>query len=83
MYSVENGVSAKELERKLDVTYPTAWRMAKRIRGVLAGTEKQQEALTFDDLFQLCIFDDTRKEKATGASSKDMKPMVRSMTVGV
>ena len=37
----KNGVSAKELERKLGVTYQTAWRMAKQIR-LLMGVEVGQ-----------------------------------------
>src|SRR5690606_4378435 len=40
LFSVsKNGVSAKELERHLGVTYKTAWRMAKQIRLLM-----QQEA---------------------------------------
>lgn len=45
-----NGVSAKELERQLGVTYKTAWRMAKQIRllcanskQVLSGTVEMDE----------------------------------------
>lgn len=42
LFSVaKNGVSAKELERHLGVTYKTAWRMAKQIRKLMAdGTDK-------------------------------------------
>jgi len=42
LFSVaKNGVSAKELERHLGVTYKTAWRMCKQIRLLM-----QQEAIT-------------------------------------
>ena len=34
-----HGVAAKELERQLDVSYPTAWRMAHKIREHMAGTD--------------------------------------------
>lgn len=35
-----NGVSAKELERQLDVTYKTAWRMTKQIKVLMTGDFK-------------------------------------------
>ena len=35
MTTTRNGVSAKELERSLDITYQTAWRMAKLIRELM------------------------------------------------
>lgn len=43
LFSVsKNGVSAKELERHLGVTYKTAWRMAKQIRSLMAEENKDK-----------------------------------------
>lgn len=40
LFSVsKNGVSAKELERQLGVTYKTAWRMARQIRLLMASDD--------------------------------------------
>lgn len=36
MTASKNGVSAKELERELEVTYKTAWRIAKELRSLMA-----------------------------------------------
>lgn len=51
--SSKNGVSAKELERQLGVTYKCAWRMAKQIRSLmtqssdpLTGTVEVDETYT-------------------------------------
>lgn len=41
MTSTRNGVSAKELERQLGVTYKTAWRMGHQIRKLMANTGKE------------------------------------------
>jgi transposase-like protein len=51
LFSVaKNGVSAKELERHLGVTYKTAWRMAKQIRILMAqDTELLTGTVQADD----------------------------------
>ncbi|HEU5187058.1 MAG TPA: IS1595 family transposase, partial [Candidatus Saccharimonadales bacterium] len=45
----KNGVSAKELERTLGVTYKTAWRMAKQIRKLMAQETGQLNGIVEAD----------------------------------
>lgn len=49
----KNGVSAKELERHLGVTYKTAWRMAKQIRLLMHETGKvgRDKPVEIDETF--------------------------------
>ena len=48
----KNGVSAKELERQLGVTYKTAWRMAKQIRLLLnQSNRKLSETVEVDETY--------------------------------
>jgi predicted RNA-binding Zn-ribbon protein involved in translation (DUF1610 family) len=49
----KNGVSAKELERQLGVTYKTAWRMAKQIRQLFAEihVDKLTGVIEIDETF--------------------------------
>lgn len=53
LFSVsKNGVSAKELERHLGVTYKTAWRMAKQIRLLMAQEgEKLSGTVEIDETY--------------------------------
>jgi transposase len=45
----KNGVSAKEIERHLGVTYKTAWRMAKQIRLMMQGTSNELSGIVEAD----------------------------------
>jgi len=48
----KNGVSAKEIERHLGVTYKTAWRIAKQIRRLLgSGGEPLSGVVEIDETF--------------------------------
>ena len=47
--SVRNGVSAKELERQLGVTYKCAWRMAHQIRSLMTQGKDPLDAMVEND----------------------------------
>ena len=49
-----HGISAKEIERQLGVTYPTAWRMAKRIRAAEPNVPDATDPLYFDSYLLSC-----------------------------
>ena len=52
LFSVsKNGVSAKELERQLGVTYKTAWRMGQQIRILLKKEEKLSGNVEIDETY--------------------------------
>lgn len=72
MTVTRNGVSAKELERVLGVTYKTAWRMAKMIRELMGRNKKTQ-------LFGTVEMDETYvggvAEKNFGRTVKDKQPV--------
>ena len=72
MTVTRNGVSAKELERCLGVTYKTAWRMAKMLRELMGRTKKTL-------LFGTVEMDETYvggvAEKNFGRTVKDKQPV--------
>ncbi|MBI4085200.1 MAG: IS1595 family transposase [Candidatus Liptonbacteria bacterium] len=53
LFSVsKNGVSAKELQRQLDVTYKTAWRIGKQIRSLMkAGKNPLEGTIEVDETY--------------------------------
>jgi transposase-like protein len=66
-----NGVSAKELERDLGVTYKTAWRIAKQIRKLFeSGSFKLNGTVEVDDSYM---------EKTTKHISKTETPKALAM----
>lgn len=46
--NAKNGVSAKELERQLGVTYKCAWRMAQQVRALFTEVDRQQMSGTVE-----------------------------------
>ena len=52
LYESDGRCSAKELQRQLKVTYATAWRMKRKICGVLKRETKLPP--TFDELLRRC-----------------------------
>lgn len=51
MASTRAGISAKQLERELGVTYKTAWRMFKQIRMMMTETEPLEGIVEIDETY--------------------------------
>ena len=67
--NAKNGVSAKELERQLGVTYKTAWRMAKQIRVLFhSPARKLSKTVEIDDTYIGGIRPGKRGRGAAGKS---------------
>lgn len=79
--ATRNGVSAKELERQLGVTYKTAWRMAKQIR-ILMGDKSSVKLKGFVELDETLYggleknkHKDKRVKGTQGMSTKTKTPI--------
>ncbi|ASS47857.1 MAG: hypothetical protein CHH17_03685 [Candidatus Fluviicola riflensis] len=79
----KNGVSAKEIERQLGVTYKCAWRMLKHIR-ILMGSQQvnmfeESSIVECDETFvggkNINRHKDKKVEKSQGRSFKDKTPV--------
>ena len=70
MTVTRNGVSAKELERVLGVTYKTAWRMAKQIRELMGRTKKSALFGTVE-CDETYLTNDSTKSNSRGRSPEE------------
>jgi transposase len=66
----KNGVSAKELQRQLGVTYKTAWRMAKQIRKLFEDNKDQLEGIVEVDETYIGRKSEGQKYKRTTTADK-------------
>lgn len=55
MSEKQDGMSAKELERKLGIAYDTAWKIAKKIRSVKLYIDEKNHVKRFRQLLLLAI----------------------------
>jgi transposase len=78
----KNGVSAKELERQLGVTYKTAWRMAKQIRRLFddTGSAKLKNEVEIDETYIGGKEKNKHADKKTG--SKGASKTVKTAVIG-
>lgn len=66
----KNGVSAKELERQLGVTYKTAWRMAQQIRTLFEDDDPGDTLAGIVEVDETCVGGKRRGKRGRGAEGK-------------
>ncbi len=71
MTATRNGVSAKELERQLGVTYKTAFRMAHKIRELL-GNKKSKQLHGFCEIDETYIGGKYKGKRGRGSENKSI-----------
>lgn len=80
MTATRNGVSAKELQRQLGVTYKTAWRMGHEIRKLMGERNKLKEPLSGHvEIDETYIGGKATGKGRHGALSGDNKTIVMGM----
>ncbi len=73
--NAKSGISAKELERQIGVTYKTAWRMLRLIREQLSQSEKKLRGdVEMDETY-------FGGRKSAGKNNKDLSAAMRAKTV--
>ena len=82
MCQAPNGVSAKEIERRLKVTYATAWRMRKNISTVIDINESPEQPIGSESLLLACIGYQTELAPEKSASKKKTALITQRLKVG-
>jgi transposase len=78
MSSTRCGISAKQLQRELGVTYKTAWRMFKQVRTLLGETEMLKGEVELDETYmggKAINMHATKRAKLTGRGTADKTPV--------